>query len=235
MVPQPTQSCVNLGFDFHSCQTHNRINAGLETGSTNLILSQWLPTDVKSRLPLGPYFQAGVGCVLLSEDSQKMLVVQEITGPAAARQLWKMPTGLIDPGEDIAEAAVRELAEETGLHNAECQGIMAFRQAHGASAGRASSDLFFVCLMKLPKEQQYSLDDLKPQEHEILAIQWMPIEEYCNQEIWQKSPVYQQLNQAILDAAENQRQGKASPMVVPRQLPVGFMAGTNTVYSSSKL
>lgn len=56
--------------------------------------------DTVSRLPLGPYFQAGVGCVVLHpSDPSKMLVVQEITGPAAARKLWKMPTGLIDPGK----------------------------------------------------------------------------------------------------------------------------------------
>lgn len=200
-----------------------------ETGSaTTLILSQWLPTDVKSRLPLGPYFQAGVGCVVFNPEG-KMLVVKEITGPAAARDLWKMPTGLIDPGEDIAEAAQRELLEETGL-DGRCEGIMAFRQAHGSSAGRASSDLFFVCLLTL--SQQSSFDNLTPQEHEIKAIQWMNVEDYANQEVWQKSPVYLQLNQAILDAVENQKKGKSSPLVVPSQLPVGWAGGTNTVYSS---
>ncbi|HEX5644840.1 MAG TPA: NUDIX domain-containing protein, partial [Erythrobacter sp.] len=28
---------------------------------------------------------------------------------------WQMPQGGIDPGEDVAEAALRELAEETGI------------------------------------------------------------------------------------------------------------------------
>ena len=166
-----------------------------------------------------------------------MLVVQEITGPAAARNLWKMPTGLIDPGEDIAEAAVRELEEETGLKGATCQGILSFRQAHGVSAGRASSDLFFVCLLTLPPdiaEQQSTtfLENLKPQEHEIADIRWMTVEDYANQEIWQKSPVYQELNQAIIDASENQQHSKPIPLVVPQKLQVGWLAGTNTVYRS---
>ena len=180
---------------------------------------------------MGPYFQAGVGCVILHpNDCSKMLVVQEITGPAAARNLWKMPTGLIDPGEDIAEAAQRELLEETGL-NGKCEGILAFRQAHGSSAGRASSDLFFVCLLTLPPQSSFD-DDLKPQEHEIKAIQWMKVEDYANQEVWQKSPVYLQLNQAILDLVKNHKMGKTSPLVAPHKLPVGWAGGTNTVYSS---
>ena len=163
-----------------------------------------------------------------------MLVVQEVTGPAAARGLWKMPTGLIDPGEDIGEAAERELAEETGLEGATCKGVLAFRQAHGASAGRASSDLFFVCLLKLsPQQSAAALENLKAQEHEIAAIRWMPVQEYCDQEVWQKSPVYQELNQAILDAADHQRQGKDTPVVVPHKLPVGWIGGTNTVYRSN--
>ncbi|CAB9505492.1 Nudix hydrolase [Seminavis robusta] len=229
-------ACIKLGFDFHSCQTHNRINAGSETGSTSLILSQWLPTDVKSRLPLGPYFQAGVGCVVLHpKDSSKMLVVQEITGPAAARKLWKMPTGLIDPGEDIGEAALRELEEETGLKGATCEGILAFRQAHGASAGRAASDFFFVCLLSIPStdDDANQLDNLKPQEHEIKDIQWMSVQKYADQDVWQASPTYKKLNQAILDAVENQKQGKpASSLIASEQLTVGFMPGLNTLYKS---
>ena len=174
-----------------------------------------------------------MGCVVLHpDDPTKMLVVKEITGPAAARNLWKMPTGLIDPGEDIAEAAVRELEEETGLIGATCQGVLAFRQAHGASAGRAASDLFFVVLLSAPQHSSL-VDNLKPQEHEIAAIQWMPVKEYANQEVWLKSPVYLELNQAIIDASANQKLGKPTPVVVPHKLDVGWLSGTNTVYRSN--
>lgn len=208
-----------------------------------MVLSKWLPTDSVSRLPLGPYFQAGVGCVVLHpEDPSKMLVVQEMTGPAAARKLWKMPTGLIDPDEDIAEAALRELEEETGLHGAKCEGILTFRQAHGTTPGRAFSDLFFVCLLSVPttsqqqssdgSEKKTSLDNLKPQEGEIADIRWMPVEEFADQELWQMSPVYQELNQPILDAVKQIQEGKPIPMFVPSQLPLGFSKGSNTVYRS---
>ena len=50
-----------------------------------------------------------------------MLVVQEKSGPAAARQLWKIPTGLTDLHEDIVKAIAREVKEETRLSNAKFQ------------------------------------------------------------------------------------------------------------------
>jgi len=68
-----------------------------------------------SRLPDGPTHQIGIGALVIHPVSGKMLAVRERSGPAARAKLWKMPTGLTDPGEDIAAAAVRELKEETGL------------------------------------------------------------------------------------------------------------------------
>lgn len=51
-----------------------------------------------------------------------------------------MPTGLLDRGEDVGEAAVREVMEETGVR-ATFQAVIALRQAHGFLHGK--SDLFF--------------------------------------------------------------------------------------------
>ena len=51
-----------------------------------------------------------------------------------------MPTGLLDRGEDVGEAAVREVAEETGVRCA-FKSVIALRQAHGFLHG--NSDLFF--------------------------------------------------------------------------------------------
>ena len=64
--------------------------------SNSLVLSRWLPTDTPSRLPHGPTHQVGVGVVLLNPlDPSQMLVVRELSGPAAKYNLWKMPTGLV--------------------------------------------------------------------------------------------------------------------------------------------
>ena len=57
------------------------------------VLTKWLPKNSESRLPHGPTHQVGIGALVPHPLTGKMLVVQERTGPAAARKLWKMPTG----------------------------------------------------------------------------------------------------------------------------------------------
>lgn len=215
------QHCVANGFKFHYVK------------EDILILSLWLPTDVPSRLPLGPSHQIGVGAVVLKpDDPTQMLVVQEITGPAASIKLWKMPTGLVDPQEDISDASIRELKEETGL-DAELEGILCFRQAHFENR---SSDLFFVCQMRLKDPTQ----EWKPQPEEIKSIQWMKVSDFSDQEVWKKSPLYQKLNDCILKASKCAAEKldtvdgniAKSGVVVPYQLQAGFTKGTNTLYMS---
>lgn len=41
-------------------------------------------------------------------------MVLERSGPLKGTGTWKMPTGHTDPGEDLMDAVVREVKEETG-------------------------------------------------------------------------------------------------------------------------
>jgi putative (di)nucleoside polyphosphate hydrolase len=64
-------------------------------------------TDPFADLPYRPC--AGV---MLVNAERKIFVGQRLDSAADA---WQMPQGGIDPGEDPAEAAIRELGEETGI------------------------------------------------------------------------------------------------------------------------
>eukprot|EP00536_Pseudo-nitzschia_multiseries_P010128 jgi/Psemu1/307053/fgenesh1_kg.300_\ len=199
--------CIEAGFQFHkilpkkvtntdtSNDSHDETNPGKNNSNNSLVLSRWLPTDTPSRLPHGPTHQVGVGVILLNpSDPSQMLVVKELTGPAAKYNLWKMPTGLVDPQEYVPEAASRELLEETGIE-AKMSGILCIRQAHRSNAD--TSDMFFVCKMTpLTDEIRW-----KRQEAEIAEIQWMPVKEYCEQDRWQGSPLYETLNDCVLKAS----------------------------------
>lgn len=53
----------------------------------------------------------GVGAVIVSDG--RVLLVQRGTEPALGR--WSIPGGLIEVGEMLTEAVIREVREETGL------------------------------------------------------------------------------------------------------------------------
>ena len=55
--------------------------------------------------------QVCVGCVALHDGD--LLLIRRGHGPAAGQ--WSVPGGRVEPGELLAEAAIRELREETGL------------------------------------------------------------------------------------------------------------------------
>ncbi len=61
--------------------------------------------------PSGLPYRAGVGIMLVNADD-KVFVGQRLDSTLEA---WQMPQGGIDDGETPREAALRELAEETGV------------------------------------------------------------------------------------------------------------------------
>ena len=54
----------------------------------------------------------GVGAVIVQQG--RVLLVQRGTEPARGR--WSIPGGLIEIGESLTDAVIREVREETGLH-----------------------------------------------------------------------------------------------------------------------
>nr|WP_281496719.1 NUDIX hydrolase [Ornithinimicrobium sp. F0845] len=61
--------------------------------------------------PHEPLASAGASVVLVTDPSAAMVLVQSV-----GRSGWAPPGGKRDPGETPRSSAVREVAEETGLH-----------------------------------------------------------------------------------------------------------------------
>jgi 8-oxo-dGTP pyrophosphatase MutT (NUDIX family) len=70
--------------------------------------------DCERILPVGrddaEIVRAGGGVVLTSSPFEGMMLIAE-----AQPVRWRLPKGMVDPGETVAEAALREVLEETGV------------------------------------------------------------------------------------------------------------------------
>ncbi|XP_065854776.1 nudix hydrolase 2 isoform X2 [Euphorbia lathyris] len=147
-----------------------------------LMLAYWIPEGTHT-LPANASHRVGIGAFVMNEK-REVLVVQEKSGIFRGSGVWKFPTGVVDEGEDLCAAAVREVKEETNI-DAKFVEVLAFRQSHKAFFEK--SDLFFLCLL-----QPMSFD-IQKQESEIEAAQWTPLEEYVAQPFVQKNELLKQI------------------------------------------
>jgi 8-oxo-dGTP diphosphatase len=82
-----------------------------------------------------------VGAVAVFDGS--ILMVRRGRGPAEGT--WSVPGGRVEPGESLAEAVVRELAEETGL-SAVCESLVGWAERIGPDHHQVILDFMVTVL-----------------------------------------------------------------------------------------
>ncbi|XP_054798804.1 nudix hydrolase 2-like isoform X1 [Prosopis cineraria] len=199
------ETAVKEGFWFHHAEP------------SYLMLVYWIP-KTGNTIPPNASHRVSVGAIVLN-DNKEVLVVQEKRGRFHGLGLWKIPTGVVDAGEDIFNAAIREVKEETGI-DTEFVEVLAFRQEHKTFFGK--SDLFFLCVLR-----PLSFD-IKKQDLEIEAAQWMPFEEFAAQPFNQKHEPFQYINELCSSAVRSSYAGFS-----PRPISSYFKEQLSFLYFNS--
>ncbi|KAF2363406.1 NUDIX hydrolase domain [Trinorchestia longiramus] len=134
---------------------------------SEVVMVRWLPTDQPCSLPRYAHTVVGVGAMVVREDTEELLVVRE---KFHKMPHWKLPGGYVERGEDLSEAASREVLEETGVQAA-FVGVVATRHSHAAVF--SCSDFYFIVLMRPTST------DITMCSQELADCRWMKISEYA--------------------------------------------------------
>jgi mutator protein MutT len=82
-----------------------------------------------------------VGAIAI--DNERLLMIRRGRGPAAGE--WSVPGGRVEGGETLAEAVVRELAEETGIEGV-CNELVGWVERIGPDHHHVILDFFVTVL-----------------------------------------------------------------------------------------
>lgn len=140
---------VTFDFTFHNCNPKNI------TMVKKLIKNPIIPTSANHTL--------GVGAIVMHDN--KLLVIKD-----KIIQKYKLPGGYIDNQENISEALIREVNEETGV-KVKFQSIVSL--AHMFPSQFEQSNLYIVCKAKALTTQINIIDT-----DEIIEAKWMDLDEY---------------------------------------------------------
>lgn len=142
------------GFDFHHC------TAGMLMLTRRLVPDAIVPPYASRTI--------GTGGVVLTADGEILTVLEKYEA-GVRPQYWKLPGGMIEPGEHVADGVVREVREETGIET-RFEGLLGLRHHHCGQFD--TSNIYFICKFT-PLSHTITTD-----RSELARATWMPAREY---------------------------------------------------------
>jgi len=109
---------------------------------------------------------AGSAVMMAVDDRRRILLVRQYRLPAA-RYIWELPAGRLDPGERPLQAAKRELIEETGYRAKRWTKLASFFVSPGYVAER----------MTIYLAEDLTAGVATPMEDERIESRWFPAQE----------------------------------------------------------
>lgn len=121
--------------------------------------------DLRSKIGTSPLWLPGVKVVLI-HDGRVLLVRRADNGR------WTVPAGILEPGEEPAIAAVREVHEETGVHCTVTRlvGVATTDQARYPNGDRAQ-------YLDIIMAADYVEGDARVNDDENLEVGWFGLDE----------------------------------------------------------
>ncbi|MCL2783022.1 MAG: NUDIX hydrolase [Propionibacteriaceae bacterium] len=111
---------------------------------------------------MAPVATIFVSTIVIREDA--VLMVQESANSHGQRGKWNLPSGHVDVGENLVEAAVREVKEETG-YDVTADGLVTVQKA---DVGETIELVFFFSASLVSDEPSNCKD-------QMLSVQFVPL------------------------------------------------------------
>jgi 8-oxo-dGTP pyrophosphatase MutT (NUDIX family) len=124
--------------------------------------------------------------VLLLDPLDRVLLIHALDPENPSHHWWELPGGGLDDGEDLTDAARREVAEESGITLHELGRKLWVRESRFIYRGRAHHRIDHIFLGRTPSTA--ALVPLKPTENEkagLIERRWWPAYElqHCQDEL----------------------------------------------------